>query len=209
MLIDLAFRSSSSRRAESAAELRRWAKAMRNVLLFSVYWMAIPLAAAETNGPAISLMEDGTLAIRGSAEVPRYAGDGRWTEMRGKSSARYVTRHFLFVVPNAPPAMELYVTGDRTGDPPDGGFEIGLVSGFLSGFSSKAGFRHDEPLFDDTVAGSSRMKRCRVELSKGERKLWLYAYVFLRQPSLIFLTVRPRSDASTSIEDYLKRVRLR
>ena len=99
MLNGLTFRS--SRRAEPAAELRRWAKAMRNVLLFSVYCLTITLAAAETTGPAISIMEDGTLAIRGSADVPRYAGDGHWTEMRGKSSARYVTRHFLFILPCA------------------------------------------------------------------------------------------------------------
>ena len=182
---------------------------MRNVLLFSVCWVTIAPAAAETNSPAIAIREDGTLAIQGGAEVPRYAEDGRWTEMRGKSSARYVTRHFLFTVPSGPPAMELYVIRDLTGEPPDGAFEIGLVSGFLSGFSSKAGFRHDEPIFDDAMVGSARVKRCRVELSKGEKKIWLYGYVFLRPSSLIFLTLRPRADASRSIEDYLKGVRLR
>ncbi len=86
---------------------------------------------------------------------------------------------------------------------------MGLVGGFLSGFSGKAGFRHDEPVFDDTALGGARVKRCRVELSRGDKKIWLYAYIFVRQPSLIFLTLRPHADASTSIEEYLKRVRLR
>ncbi len=52
------------------------------------------------------------------------------------------------------------------------------MSGFLSGFSTKAGFTHQVPVFDDAVIGSASIKRCRVELSKRETKLWLYAYVF-------------------------------
>ncbi len=168
---------------------------MRTWLLLSVSCLTATLAAAETNSPSISITQDGTLAIQGSAEVPRYAQGGNWTEMSGKSSARYATRHFLFMVPNGPPAMELYVTSNLANEPPDGGFEIGLVSGFL--------------FFDEAVVGSARVKRCRVELSKGEKKIWLYAYVFVRQPSLTFLTLRPQADARASIEDYLRGARLK
>ncbi len=181
---------------------------MRNLSLLAACCLTVALAAAATDGAAISIREDGTLVIQGSAEVPRYAADGNWTEVRGKSSARWVTRHFLFTAPAGPPAMELYVTHDLAHEPPDGAFEIGLVSGFLSGFGSKAGFRYDEPTFDTAVVGSARVKRCRVELSKGEKKIWLYAYIFVRQPSLTFLTLRPQADVSKAIEDYLKRLRL-
>ena len=181
---------------------------MRDLFLLTACCLTVTLAAAATDGPAISIMEDGTLVIQGSAEVPPYAEGGRWRELRGKSSARWVTRHFLFTAPDGPPAMELYVAHDLAHEPPDGAFEIGLVSGFLSGFSSKAGFRYDEPSFDTAVVGSARVKRCRVELSKGEKKIWLHAYIFVRQPSLTFLTLRPQADARKGIEDYLRRVRL-
>jgi hypothetical protein len=45
--------------------------------------------------------------------------------------------------------------------------------------------------------------------TRGDRRLWLYAYVYVRRPSLTFLTLRPRQDAEPAIEDYLKTVRLR
>lgn len=105
--------------------------------------------------------------------------------------------------------MELYVSQDLTEEPPDGAFEIGLVGGYLSGFSSGAGLRYAEPVWDDVVIGGIRLKRCRVELTRGERRLWLYAYVFVRRPSLTFLTLRPRQDAGPAIEDYLKTVHLK
>jgi hypothetical protein len=41
------------------------------------------------------------------------------------------------------------------------------------------------------------------------RSLRVYAYVFVRRPSLTFLTLRPDPDAGPKIEDYLKTVRLR
>ncbi len=181
---------------------------MRKLLLLSACCWTVSLAAAGANSPAISLREDGTLAIQSSAEVPRYAAAGQWIEMTGEASARFVNRHFVFTVPNGPPAMELYVTHALTGGAPDGVFEIGLVGGFLSGFSSKAGFRYDNPVFDETVVGSARVKRCRVELAKGDKRIWLYAYIFVREPSLTFLTVRAQADAGRSIEEYLHRVRL-
>jgi hypothetical protein len=172
--------------------------------------LLVPLAAAatETDVPPIAIMEDGSLTIPGSAEVPRYAEGGRWSETRGRSTARYVTRHFMFMAASGPPAMELYVTRDLTDEPPDGAFEIGLVGGFLRGFSSGIGLRYEEPAFEDVVVGGTRLKRCRVELAKDDRRLWLYAYVLLKRPSLTFLTVRPRPDAGTAIEDYLRKVQL-
>ncbi len=182
----------------------------RFISSLTVGTLFLPLAAAatETEVPPISIMQDGSLTIPGSAEVPRYAEGGRWTETRGRSSARHVTRHFMFMPASGPPAMELYVTGDLTGEPPDGVFEIGLVRGFLRGFGSGTGFRYDEPAFEDVVVGGARLKRCRVELAKGDRRMWLYAYILLKRPSLTFLTVRPRPDAGAAIEDYLTKVRL-
>ena len=169
----------------------------------------LTVAATETDVLPISIMEDGSLTIPGSAEVPRYAEDGRWTETRGQSSARYATRHFMFMPASGPPVMELYVTRDLTNELPDGVFEIGLVSGFLRGFGSGTGLRYEEPAFEEVVVGGARLKRCRVELAKDDRRVWLYAYVLLKRPSLTFLTVRPRPDARAAIEDYLTKVRLK
>jgi hypothetical protein len=166
------------------------------------------LAQAGATDLSISIGADGTLRIQGSAEVPRYPAEGRWTEVAGRSSDRWVTRHFLFLAPDQPPAMELYVSQSLRGDAPDGVFEIGLVTGFLGGFASRAGFRHETPAFDETLIARSRAKRCRVELTKGARRLWLYAYVFPRRPGLTFLTLWPRSDEAAAIEGYLGRLSL-
>ena len=181
---------------------------VRGCVLVAAYVLTVSLAAAQTDVPAISIAEDGTVTIDGNAMVPAYAGNGRWTEMKGRSSARYVTRHFNFMGPAGPPAMELYVAHDLTKAPPDGGFEIGMVGGFIEAFSAGAGLGHTE-VWDDVVIGGVRLRRCRAELPKGERRLWLYAYVFVRQPSLTFVAIRPRRGAGTEIEEYLKRVRLR
>ncbi len=70
------------------------------------------------------------------------------------------------------------------------------------------GLRYDQPFFDEAAIGGVRLKRCRAELTKGERRLWVYAYAFLRRPSLTFLTLTPHPDAAPGIEDYLKKVRL-
>jgi hypothetical protein len=198
-----------ARRRGRAAAARRRAAFVLAALMMGGPCLGLAAAGAETPGPAVSFAEDGILAIQGSAVVPRYAADGRWVEVQGKSSPRWATRHFLFTGPDGPPAMELYVSQNLAGERPDGAFEIGLVGGFLSGFGVKSGFRHREPVFEDASLGSNRVKRCRAELSRGDRTLWLYAYVFVRQPSLTFLTLRPRSDASGRIEEYLGSVRLR
>ena len=198
-----------ARRRGKAAAARRGAVFVLAALLVSAPCLGRAAAGTETPGPAISFAEDGGLVVQGSAVVPRYAADGRWVEVEGKSSPRWATRHFLFTGPDGPPAMELYVSQNLAGERPDGTFEIGLIGGFLSGFGAKSGFRHRDPVFEDASLGSTRVKRCRAELSRGDRTLWLYAYVFVRQPSLTFLTLRPRSDASDRIEEYLGSVRPR
>lgn len=171
-------------------------------------WPTIRLPAAEPEA-AIAILSDGTVTIAGGAEIPPYSETGRWTEGTRQSSPRYVVRHFRFLGPSGPPAMELYVARDLTGDTPDGVFEIGLVRGFLSGFGSQAGFVPGELVVHDALLGGARVKRCRAALARGERTIWLYAYTFPRQPSLTFLTLRPQPDAATEIETYLTTVRLR
>jgi hypothetical protein len=71
---------------------------MRTLLLFSACCWTVSLAAAGADSPAISLREDGTLAIQGSAEVPRYGAAGQWMEMTGKTSARFVSAFCLHSV---------------------------------------------------------------------------------------------------------------
>ncbi len=172
-------------------------------------WLTSQSAAAEPEGPPITIGTDGTVSVAGGAEIPPYPGPGRWTESTRRSSARYVVRHFFFGGPSGPPAMELYVTQDLTGDTPDGVFEIGLVRGFLSGFGSQVGFVPAPLVVHDALLGGERVKWCRVALSRAERTIWLYAYVFPRQPALTFLTLRPQPDAAAEIEAYLTTMRLR
>ncbi len=144
-----------------------------------------------------------------NGEVPPYSKYGNWTEKEKKESSRYFIRHFLFMVPNKPPALELFVTHDRADEPPEGGFEIGLVRGYVSGFASKAGFTFSGLVFEDLAKGSTKVKRCLVQLSSEKRKIWVYAYVYPRKPSLTFITVRAESNARESIENYLTTLRLK
>ena len=172
--------------------------------------LVVAVAAAQTNDPPVSIREDGSLVIPGAAEVPPYAEGGRWTETPGRSSSRHLSRHFMFVASGGPPpAMELFVTRDLVDEPPDGAFEIGLVGGFLRGFTSGTGFRYEPPIFEAGFIGPLPMRRCRVRLSKDDAELWLYAYVLLARPSLTFLTVRRQPDARPAIESFLSRVRPR
>ena len=144
-----------------------------------------------------------------NGEVPPCSKYGNWTEMEKKESSRYSIRHFLFVVPNKPPALELFVTHDRANEPPAGVFEIGLVRGYVSGFASKAGFTFSGLVFEDLTIGSTGVKRCLVQLSSDQRKIWVYAYLYPRKPSLTFITVRAESNARSSIENYLTTLRLK
>ncbi len=159
------------------------------VVLALSAWMTGPLAA-QPEGAPITILTDGTVTVAGGAEVPPYPGTGRWTEGTPKSSTRYVVRQFRFLGPSGPPAMELYVTRDLTAEASDGAFEIGMVRGFVTAFGSQAGFVPGQLVVRDELLGGGRVKQCRVALSRGDRTIWLYAYIFPRQPSLTFLTIR-------------------
>ena len=113
------------------------------------------------------------------------------------------------MVPNKPPALELYAKHDRAHEPPDGVFEIGLIRGYVSGFASKAGFTFGGLVLEDLAIGSAKVKRCLLPLSKDKTKIWVYAHIYPRTPSLTFITVRAESDAREGIENYLATLRLR
>jgi len=183
---------------------------VRAAVALAVMALVVAVAAAQTNDPPVSIQGDGSLVIPGAAEVPPYAEGGRWTETPGRSSSRHLSRHFMFMPASGPPpVMELFVTRDIADEPPDGGFEVGLVDGFLRGFTSGIGFRYEAPIFETGSLGPFPMRRCRVRLSKDDREMWLYAYVLLARPSLTFLTVRRQSDARPAIESFLSRVKPR
>ncbi len=156
----------------------------------------------------IETLPDGTLSIHGSAEIPPYPDAGRWIDNDTKSTIRFITRHFLYTIPGQSPALELFIITDRSGEPPDGVFETSMIRSFLAAFGKEIGFKYEAPAFSNAIIGFERAG-VRVELSDGNRSIWLYAYVYLRQPSLVFLTVRSRGDAQLSIEDYLATVRFR
>jgi hypothetical protein len=168
---------------------------------------AISSAHCETNISAAVTRPDGTLSVPGEAEVPACGMTGKWTELPGKSSERYLSRHFMFLIPQQPPAMELYLTQDRASGTPDGLFEIGLVHGYVGSFASKAGFVAGDLAFEDCTVGGVKAKRCKVKLTRDQRALWIYAYIYVRPTSLTFLTVRPDSEAGPAIERYLGTVR--
>jgi len=165
-------------------------------------------ARADTNSPAASVPSDGTLAIAGVAEVPSMGATGKWIEMPGKSSDEHLTRHFMFLVPDQAPPLELYLAWEPSRAVSDGTFETGLVDGYVNGFAGKAGFKAADVKFEDCAIGGAKARRCKVQLSRDKRTLWIYAYVFARSTSLVFVSVRPESDAQPVIERYLATVRL-
>jgi hypothetical protein len=105
--------------------------------------------------------------------------------------------------------MELYVTRDLTAEVPDGAFEIGIVRGYAAAFGSQTGFAPGQLVVSDGTFGGGHVKECRVPLSRGDRTIWIYAYIFPRRPSLTFLTIRKEPNAAGEIESYLRSVRLR
>ena len=84
-----------------------------------VVGLTAPLSAQTTNELAVVLQRDGTLVVLGNAQVPPFSLTGKWTETPGKYSERYLTRHFMFMVPGESPAVELYLVHDRSGAKPD------------------------------------------------------------------------------------------
>src|SRR5262245_64705176 len=168
------------------------------VVLVAACVLTVSLGAAQPNVPAISITAAGAGTSDGAAMVPPYSASGGWKEAKGRSSSKYVTRHFNFMGPSGPPAIELFVAQSLTNSAPDGGFEVGMVGGYLTAFSAGLKMQYTET-WDDVVIGGVRLKRCRAELSKAERRFWLYAYVFVRQPSLTFVAIRQRADAGPEI----------
>lgn len=182
---------------------------MRWLFLLGTLFMTAEAIVAGVAGSAIAVLPDGTLSIEGSADIPPYEDNGRWQESKAMSSDRFATRHFLFLSPGQPPAMELYVTVDRSNELPDGVFETSMIRGYLSSFGAGIGFKYNDPDFVNAVIASQPAKFCQVELSNGDRRIWLHAYVLLRRPSLVFLTVRTQANINQDFEAYLAKVKLK
>jgi len=179
------------------------------VFLIAAVCLVIASAFPAPMGQEMTVRADGTLILKDATEIPPYAAGGNWVEGNAKHSDRFMTRHFLFDRPGGPPAVELFVTSDLAGEKPDGVFEMALIEGFLKSFSAGMRLTYGAAAVDDATVGKATVKRYRVELRNADTRIWLYAYVFAHQPSLLFLAIRPRSDAAGSIEQYLTRVQFK
>lgn len=177
---------------------------MKHTILFLL--LASCTAWAETNELVAVIQSNGFVSVSGLATVPPCGMLGKWTELPSKSSPDYLTRHFMFLVPQQAPVMELYLTRPQTTPKSNAGFEIGLVQGYVNGFAGKAGFKADAVVFEDNKIGAEKIKRCKVKLAREPKALWVYAYIYTRPTSLVFLTVRPDPDAQPTIERYLATV---
>jgi hypothetical protein len=153
--------------------------------------------------PTAIITATGSLQISDGTMVPPFPKAGNWTKLQGKSSDRHETQHFMYLVPNGPPAIELYVATDKRGDPPDGVFEVGLVQGFVQGFASKAGLSPEKPVFEEKGIGTGKVMQALVKLSDNRRKLWIQAYIFVRKPSSTFIAIRGQEPVPGEIENYL------
>jgi hypothetical protein len=177
-------------------------------LLTVVVCLAIASAFAAQVGQEVTVRADGTLVLKDATEIPPFAAGGNWIEGSAKHTDRFRTRHFLFARAGSPPAVELFLIDDLTGERPDGIFEAAFIEGFVRNFSAGMGLTRGTDAVDDTKIGNITAKRHKVELRNGDTRIWVYAYVFTRQPSLLFLALRPEGYA-VGIEDYLARVRFR
>ena len=184
---------------------------MRAVLVLLLLLPIFPATApVDSQGDAaVTTPSAGSILLPNGTTIPPFPKNGRWTELPGKASERYETRHFLYLVPGESPAIELYTAVDRMNEPPDGVFEMGLVNGYLNGFASKAGLQAQEPVFEERRLGLVRVKRAASRLSDATRTLWVYAYIFPRRPSLTFIAVRPADGDRARIEEYLQTLDLR
>jgi hypothetical protein len=185
---------------------------MRATIVLSLILAVVPegvRAVSAGGGAAATITPAGSIVMRGATVIPPFPKAGRWAEFTGKSSDRYETRRFMYMVPNEPPAIELYVATDKNNERPDGVFEIGLVGGFLSGFASKAGLRFEDPVFEERDISPATVKRTVVKLSDDRRTLWVHAYIYPRTPSLTFIPIRAKDGAQEAIERYLAGVELK
>ena len=184
---------------------------MRAIIALSLILVVMPdgVRAAQEGGAAATITPAGSISIRDGTVIPVFPKAGRWTEFERKTSDRYDTRQFRYMVPGEPPAIELYVTTDKRHEPQDGVFEIGLVQGFLSGFASKAGLRIQDPVFHERTIGSARVNHTSVKLWDDRRTLWVHAYIYPRAPSLTFIAIRAKEGAQGDIERYLAGVEMK
>jgi hypothetical protein len=159
--------------------------------------------AATPDAQMATVTSAGTVEVQGGFVVPAFPKPGGWKEMPGKSSERYDTRHFMFFVPGASPAIELYVCSNLRNEPPDGGFEIGLVGGFINGFAGKSGLRSNPPSFDDRSIGTAKWKHTVVPLQNDRQTLWIHAYILVHNPSLTFIALRAREEGAEELERFL------
>jgi hypothetical protein len=160
-------------------------------------------AGLSPEGESPRITPDGCVAIEDGTVIPPFQNPGKWTELERKSSDRYAVHQFMYLVPGASPAIEIYITMDRSDEAPDGIFETGLVGGYVKGLASKAGLKYPEPAFEERRIGRARVRRALVNLSDDRRSVWVYTYIFVRKPSLTFIAVRTKNTESASIEDYL------
>jgi len=184
---------------------------MRATIVLSLILAVVPagVRAASAGGAAATITPAGSIVIRGATVVPPFPKAGRWTEFPGKSSDRYETRHFMYMVPSESPAIELYVATDKNNERPDGVFGIGLVTGYFSGFASKAGLKFEDPVFEERYIGPATVKRTLVKLSDDRRTLWVHAYIYPRTSSLTFIAIRAKDGAQEDIERYLAGVEMK
>lgn len=181
------------------------------IAVLSLLVLAVVLNGTDVSaqGELAMIAPAGGISTRDGSVIPPFPKAGRWTELQGKSSDRHETRHFMYMVAGEPPAIELYVTRDKRSETPDGVFEMGLVRGYLTGFSGKAGFSPSSLIFQHQKIGSHQVLRSIGQLDNRNKTLWLYAFIYPREPSLTFLTVRGEGDASSSIEAYLSGLNLK
>lgn len=161
-------------------------------------------------GISATISADGSIVLSEGQRIPPFPASGRWTDLGRKSSNREEVYHFNFMAPGVPPAIELYLSDMAGAEPSDGAFEMGLVRGYVRGFSSKIGFTAEDPTFDPGMMGSHRILHTLVKMSDGKRSLWVYAYIFPgKKPSLTFIAIRPGEGEAASVEQYLGDIELR
>jgi hypothetical protein len=182
---------------------------VRALVVFVILFAGVTGHAASFLSVSGKITPDGNIVMEDGTIIPPFPQTGKWSDLGGKSYDGYTVRQFIYFVPGASPAIELYLATDGSEQTPDGVFEVGLVGGYVKGFASKAGLRYSEPVFEERRIGRVRANRTLVKLSDDRRSVWLYAYVFLGNPSLTFIAIRAKEAEGPSIEEYLAGIELR
>jgi hypothetical protein len=184
---------------------------MRPMIALTLFLLLMLSGGSAVPGsePTAVITATGSLQLSDGTMVPPFPKAGNWTKLQRKSSDRHETQHFIYLVPNESPAIELYLAVDKRGDPPDGVFEVGMVLGFVQGFASEAGLTPEKPVFEEIRIGPGKVKQALVKLSDSRRKLWVQAYIFVRRPSLTFIAIRAQEPVTGEMENYLSGVVLK